>query len=307
MLKTILTTVGIATALAAGSASAALFGSGDVFASIGNGQVQVYTSTGTPLALLNTGQGGFTTGSVSDSSGNFYVTNFSAGSVSKFDNNGNSLGLFATGLATPESILFNKTGTAYVSQVTGTAIRAFGGGSDVPVGVRTDWIDLAANQTTFYYTAEGTEIDRFDTVSGALTPFATGLPGGNAFAFRILADGDVLLADNNFDLLLNSSGSVAQTYNTGTTGMFSLDVTPDGLNFWSGSFANGELFEINIASGAIVQTISTGSGSLFGVSVDGEKTVGGGGVPEPASWALMLVGFGALGVALRSRRRYLAA
>ncbi len=27
------------------------------------------------------------------------------------------------------------------------------------------------------------------------------------------------------------------------------------------------------------------------------------GVPEPASWALMLVGFGGLGVALRSRRR----
>lgn len=28
-----------------------------------------------------------------------------------------------------------------------------------------------------------------------------------------------------------------------------------------------------------------------------------GGVPEPAAWALMLVGFGGLGAALRSRRR----
>ena len=28
-----------------------------------------------------------------------------------------------------------------------------------------------------------------------------------------------------------------------------------------------------------------------------------GGVPEPATWALMLLGFGGLGTALRSRRR----
>jgi len=32
-------------------------------------------------------------------------------------------------------------------------------------------------------------------------------------------------------------------------------------------------------------------------------TGGGGGVPEPSAWALMLVGFGGLGAALRGRRR----
>ncbi|MBU1378341.1 MAG: PEPxxWA-CTERM sorting domain-containing protein [Alphaproteobacteria bacterium] len=31
------------------------------------------------------------------------------------------------------------------------------------------------------------------------------------------------------------------------------------------------------------------------------------GVPEPASWALMIMGFGGMGVTLRSRRRALAA
>jgi hypothetical protein len=31
-----------------------------------------------------------------------------------------------------------------------------------------------------------------------------------------------------------------------------------------------------------------------------------GGVPEPAAWALMLVGFGGVGVALRGKRRMFA-
>ena len=36
------------------------------------------------------------------------------------------------------------------------------------------------------------------------------------------------------------------------------------------------------------------------------KTVPQGGIPEPSTWAMMLLGFGALGTALRSRRRMLA-
>jgi len=289
------------------AAAAGLFDSGDVFASVGNGTVQVYDDNGALLTTLNTGQGGYTTGSVSDTAGNFYVTNFSAGSISKFDNNGGSLGVVYSGLATPESILFNKTGTLYSSQVSGSAIKNLGGGSDVPIGTRSDWIDLAANQTTFLYTQEGDAINQYDTVGGALAPFVSGLGGGNAFAVRILGNGDVLLADNGAVLLFNSAGGLLQSYDPtgGAGGLFSLDVTPDGKNFWSGSFNTADLYEVNIGSGALVQTIATGCGSncLFGVSVQGEKTVGGGGIPEPATWALMLIGVGAVGASLRGSQR----
>jgi hypothetical protein len=36
----------------------------------------------------------------------------------------------------------------------------------------------------------------------------------------------------------------------------------------------------------------------------GNGDIGGGGVPEPSAWAMMLIGFGALGATLRERRRY---
>src|SRR6266581_2879565 len=141
-------------------ASAALFSTGDVFASVGSGLVNVYKPNGTLVTVLNTGLGGFTTGSTTDKAGNFYVTNFSAGSVSKFDANGVLQGTVATGYSSPESILFAKNGTAYVGDAGQHNIHTIGG-SDIQVTTQnrgTDWIDLNANQTTFYYTSEGNTV-----------------------------------------------------------------------------------------------------------------------------------------------------
>ena len=46
----------------------------------------------------------------------------------------------------------------------------------------------------------------------------------------------------------------------------------------------------------------TSDGNLGGAWLGGNFELGGGSVPEPASWALMLIGFGGLGAALRRRR-----
>lgn len=289
-------------------AYAAVFATGDVIASIGNGQVAVYSSAGALKTTLNTGQGGFTTGSTTDKNGNVYVTNFSTGSVTKFDKDGVNQGLFASGYTNPESILFDKSGTAYVGDAGQNHIHVVGS-SDLTVAIEdrgTDWIDLAANQTTIYYTSEGKSILRYDTVTGQMSPFATGLPGSVAYALRLLGNGNVLVADTDFTLLLDGSGNVLQTYDFNDHGMFSLNLTEDGTHFWTGSYATGNLYKVNLATGATVQTIATGSGSLFGVSVYGEVTQGGGGVggvPEPSTWALLILGFGGVGAVLRRARR----
>lgn len=57
-------------------------------------------------------------------------------------------------------------------------------------------------------------------------------------------------------------------------------------------------------------TFVSNEDSAYGPALDNVSVAaapGGPGVPEPATWALMILGFGAVGMSLRSRRRALAA
>src|SRR6266849_3436102 len=88
-------------------ASATTYQLGDVFVTVGNGKVQHRDAAGNLLETLDTLRGGFTTGMAFDSLGNLYVTDFSAGTVSKFDSRGALIGTFGAGYSgSPESILF---------------------------------------------------------------------------------------------------------------------------------------------------------------------------------------------------------
>jgi len=310
---------GLLTSLLVSPALALTFQTGDIFASVNNGNVQVWRG-GALLTTLNTGQGGFTTGSTTDSAGNFYVTNFSAGSISKFDPNGTNLGVVGSGYNLPESIVFAQSGTAYVGQAGASAIGTFNPTnptaiSPVAIGPRgTDWIDLAANQTTILYTSEGTSIRQVTTAGVQLADFATGLPGSAAFALRILPGGGVLVADTSAVLLLDATGTIIHTYPVvGASELFSLNINPDGTSFWTGDDGTGILYKFDIVTGALLDTIDTGvgGGNLFGVSVYGELTSGGGGVgnetPLPAALPLFATGLGALGLLGWRRMRKQAA
>ena len=77
-----------------------------------------------------------------------------------------------------------------------------------------------------------------------------------------------------------------------------MNLDPNGTDCWTGDSESGLVWEVNIATGAIDEQFNTGhGGTFFGLSVFGEITSGGGGtVPEPSTWAMMLVGFVGLGV-----------
>lgn len=261
---------------------------GDVLVGVSNGQVQHRRPDGTFVQCLDTLQGNFTTGMAFDVVGNLYVTNFHAGNVRKFDNRGALIGTFGSGYSgAPESIVFDRNGNAYVGAVDGdNDIRKFDPFGDlldqfdVAIEARgSDWIDLAADQCTMFYTSEGPNVKRFNVCTKTqLTDFNRDpLPDGVSFALRILPTGDLFVANNSVITLLDSAGNFVDTYDAaGQDCWFALNLDPDGETFWSADFCTADVyrFDIETGDGTLVFNTGTGFQTVHGLVVFGEITVG---------------------------------
>ena len=263
----------------------AVFSPGDVFAAVGNGKVKRFSPSGTLLQTLDTGSGGVMTGMGFDSAGNLYATVFSGSQVFKFDINGNLIGPFGSGYnAQPESIAFDTARNIYVGQAggsrqvlkfnsAGTMLDSF---TPATEDRGTDWIELAADQRTLFYTSEAKNVKRYDlSTKTQLSDFnkAT-LPGSRAFALRLLPNGSVIVADQEVIVRLDASGNVAQTYDApGEDNWFAVNLDPDGQTFWSGNISTGKVYRFNIATGAVVTTFDSGKFTfLGGIAIFGELT-----------------------------------
>jgi uncharacterized repeat protein (TIGR01451 family) len=275
--------------LAAGATASTTWNVGDIFAGVANGSYNVYSNNETFKETISDGSRGFTTGcSFNASLDKLYTTSFSASKVVVYDNASphSIVQTITTGKPFPESIVFAGNGHFFVGgpsdpkleehDAAGTLVDTDTVAADGTGGP--DWIDLAADQKTIFYTSESRVVRRFDAAADAqLADFAT-LPGsGTAFALRLLSPGDgsggLLVADRGNVKRLDGPGTVVQTYDVpGEDSWFSLNLDPNGTSFWAGDFGTNNFYRFNIATGAVEVGPVASGGALFGLCLKGEIT-----------------------------------
>lgn len=263
------------------------FQKGEIFAAVGDGKVKRLRPDGSLIAVYDTGlPGGETAGMAFDEAGNLYLTHFDGDQVYKFSDSGKSVAKFGSGYDNhPESIAIDENQNVYVGQADGSGdvllfspegelLETF----DIPTESRgTDWIDLAADQRTLFYTSEGKYIHRYDVKEKRALPHfnKSPLPGSIAYAFRILPDGGVIVADTEVIVRLDKKGQVKKIYDApGEDNWFAMNIDPDGRTFWSGNIETGEVYRFDIRSGKVVSHWNTDPYvSLGGLAVFGEMRV----------------------------------
>ncbi len=305
----VLGAIGLLFSPAKAGAGTAVFAPTQVFASVGASTVNVYTpgtpgSPGSPpvsapnlVTSLNDGSmipstspvyPGYpsadnTAGSAFDASGNLYVADDYSGQISEYNPDGTLKGVFASGLQNPLSLVFDNAGNLYVGQQNTPYIAELNssGQTIANIGPVTtgetgdDWIDLASDQCTFYYTTETNVVYRYNKCTNTQLSNFNAVPftGARAFQVRILPSGEALVADTDSVLLLDANGNVVQTYPcsslSGCGGsLFSLAIDPSGTSFWAGDSYSGNIWQIDLASGQVMNEVNTGAAFLYGLTVE---------------------------------------
>jgi PKD repeat protein len=248
-----------------------------LFVGISGGQVAEFTRSGSHLTTLNSNQGGSMTGMGFDALQNLYTTNFTADTVSRFSGNGSLMGTFGSGYnCKPESIVFDQAGHAYVGETGcshailkfdayGNLVAAFSVATEQE---GSDWIDLASDQCTIFYTSQGSSVLRYNACSKQqLPPFATGLNTG--LGLKILPDGGVVVADKQDIVRFDSGGRKIMTYNaSGESCWVSVALDSDNASFWAADFCSSDVVQFNLNSGNEVSKFNSGSASntVYGVA-----------------------------------------
>jgi hypothetical protein len=139
----------------------------------------------------------------------------------------------------------------------------------------------------YYIFADNSGIPGSVLASGSVNPTVTNA-GAGGFS------GDAYLFSFSFADFVADAGTL---YHFGIHASGPGDFNRDEI-YWLTTDPNGTLRGIESSGGTFNNWLSNGQEHAFYLTAGGM----GGGVPEPATWALMILGFGAIGGAMRRRQ-----
>ena len=253
----------------------------------GGGRIRRFTTDGILLDtwVFDSGAPLSTTGMCFAPNGDILATRFDTAVASDLILFGHDGAVLASNFAAPkpsatyaESCVFDQAGNVYVghaglisppsadAQVPIQKFDRHGNWLEtfvVPTGVRgTDWIDLDADQCTLYYTSEDGAIRRYDLCTrSALPVLASGLEAP-CFALRRRPNGEVMVACRNRVYRLDREGDVLREYpreslgENDSSGLFALNLDPDGTSFWTAGIVSNRVVRADIASGAMLSSFT---------------------------------------------------
>jgi len=263
-----------------------------------SGNIRRYTSTGGFIDVWNTMQpnsfGLPNTGQCFAPNGDVLATRFAHTSPIRFSRQGAVRNAdFGSAQAFSfnrhESCVFDQAGNVYIGQAgfndqqtdaqvpvlkfnpSGVLLDSF----VLPTGPRgTDWIDLAADQCTLFYTSEDTTVRRYNLCTRtALPPLITTLTAPSCYALRQRPNRELMVACQEAVHRVSPQGVNLQTYTrqslgeTNAQGLFALNLDPDGTSFWTAGGLSGNVYRVDIASGAVLTTFNSGGGGVGGLAV----------------------------------------
>jgi hypothetical protein len=131
-----------------------------------------------------------------------------------------------------------------------------------------DWIDLAPDGCTIFYTSQGPSVLRFDACNkNQMPPFSSALKEG--LALRVLPDGGVLVANLGNIVRLDSAGRTISTYvASGEKCWASLALDSDGSSFWAADYCSSDVIRFDLTSGNELFKFNTGTptNTVFGLA-----------------------------------------
>lgn len=195
-----------------------------------------------------------------------------------------------------------------------------------PAIAATTNVDLSGATSGTMITAPGASFSQ--TFSGQTVTAGTGISGSPTGPLTLTPSGTIYVADFNPGVSPESNSLLSQPDNQGPLSIL-FDTLATNLTFTMGSSDAGSTVDIRafdafgaltgsttltMLSGYNVYTLN-GLGTFKGLTFFNNNdpagvrfqnfsyTTAAGAVPEPGTWALMLIGFGGIGLSLRSRRR----